>query len=414
MKTKKKTIKLRIIDWWQDDNKANFDANPFIKLLRQKYEVVYSDAPDFILCGPFGNKHFDYDCVKIFYTGENTRIDWNLYDYGIGFDYMDFGDKYLRMPLFYIYDCVNECRNLNKRDKFCSYLVRHSGAFLWEKSGGFRDRFFDKLSEYKCVDSGGGWRNNIGGTIDELYGKNTKNMFAVKRKWLENYKFNICFENSSYPGYLTEKLIDAYNAGCIPIYWGDTSLRICENPPKTQTGGGNRYNPNDLDSIDMRIPHISPYLLEYKINPKAFINAHNFPNLDALVEEVKRIDNDENAYNAMRNEPLFLDNFNPKAFYEKKVLDFFDNIFSQNPSEAFRRGDDNYMRESMRIIKKERLHSNILNELNQTTKQLNNLRNIVGKYEHLSKDALNIAEFCNHIQQSTRTIRNNLKFWRKK
>ena len=179
-------------------------------------------------------------------------------------------------------------------------------------------------------------------------------------------------------------------------------------------GGGNRYNPNDLDSIDTRIPQISLHLFEYKINPKAFINAHNFPNLDALVEEVKRIDNDENAYNAMRNEPLFLDNFNPKAFYEKRLVDFFDSIFSQNPSEAFRRGDDNYMRESMRIIKKERLHSNILNELNQTTKQLNNLRNIVGKYEHLSKDVLNIAEFCNHIQQSTRTIRNNLKFWRKK
>ena len=227
-------IKLRVVDWWNDDNKANFDANPFIKLLRQKYKVVYSDTPDFILCGPFGNKHFDYDCVKIFYTGENTRIDWNLYDYGIGFDYMDFGDKYLRMPLFYIYDCVNECRNLNKRDKFCSYLVRHSGAFLWEKSGGFRDRFFDKLSEYKRVDSGGKWRNNIGGTIDELYGKNTKNMFAVKRKWLENYKFNICFENSSYPGYLTEKLMDAYNAGCIPIYWGDTSLRVGGNSSLTR------------------------------------------------------------------------------------------------------------------------------------------------------------------------------------
>lgn len=247
----KKRIKMRVVDWWKEDNEENFNDNHFIKFLRQKYNIIYSKTPDFILCGPFGNKHFEYDCVKIFYTGENERVDWKLYDYGIGFDYMDFGEQYLRVPLFFIYDCEVKYRNLNKREKFCSYLVRHSGAFLWEKSGGFRDRFFDKLSQYKHIDSGGKWRNNIGGTIDELYGKKNENMFIVKRKWLENYKFNICFENSSYPGYLTEKLFDAYNAGCIPIYWGDTSLNsssrsagsqnLVENQIKSQTGGGESH-----------------------------------------------------------------------------------------------------------------------------------------------------------------------------
>ena len=45
----------------------------------------------------------------------------------------------------------------------------------------------------------------------------------------------------------------------------------------------------------------------------------------------------------MRNEPIFLDNFNPKDFYEKKILDFFDNIFSQSPNLAFRRGEGQRM-----------------------------------------------------------------------
>ena len=210
-------IKLRVVDWWNDDNKANFDANPFIKLLRQKYEVVYSDTPDFILCGPFGDKHFDYDCVKIFYTGENIRINWNLYDYGMGYDYMDFGECYLHLPLFYLYDYDFEGRDLGKRNRFCAYIVRHSGATKWGAKGGLRDRFFDRLSAYKRVDSGGGWRNNIGRSVEN------------KNEWLKDYKFNICFENSSYPGYLTEKLFDAYNAGCVPIYWGDTSLRVGGN-----------------------------------------------------------------------------------------------------------------------------------------------------------------------------------------
>ncbi|MGX2982397.1 glycosyltransferase family 10 domain-containing protein [Helicobacter sp. 23-1045] len=218
-------IKMKVIDWWDADTEENFYKNHIIKILRQKFDIVRSDDPDFVLCGPFGNRHFEYECVKIFYTGENVRVDWNLMDYGIGFDYMDFGDRYLHFPLFAFYQDGKKERVLGKREKFCSYLVRHSGAFLWGEFGGFRDRFFDKLSEYKRVDSGGNWRNNIGGSIDS----NGKSWMENKQKWLQSYKFNICFENSSAPGYLTEKLFDAYNAGCIPIYWGDTSLRSAES-----------------------------------------------------------------------------------------------------------------------------------------------------------------------------------------
>ncbi len=153
------------------------------------------------------------------------------------------------------------------------------------------------------------------------------------------------------------------------------------------------YNPNNPKSIDTRIPKISPYLLDYKINPKAFINAHNFPNLDALVEEVKRIDNDNKAYESMRNEPIFLDNFNPKVFYEKKILDFFDNIFSQSPNLAFRRGE-----------------GLILYGYRNSIAKINNY----DKYESLGTDALNIARFYDRIHKSTQRFRRKLKFWRTK
>ena len=88
----------------------------------------------------------------------------------------------------------------------------------------------------------------------------------------------------------------------------------------------------------MTLPNIPPHLLEYKLNPKAFINAHNFPNLESLLQEVIRIDTDEKAYQAMLQEPIFLDNFNPFSYYEKRLFDFFDSIFSQEPQKAFRRG----------------------------------------------------------------------------
>ncbi len=42
---------------------------------------------------------------------------------------------------------------------------------------------------------------------------------------LKNYKFCICFENThTTPGYITEKIFDAFAAGCVPIYWGPNNI----------------------------------------------------------------------------------------------------------------------------------------------------------------------------------------------
>jgi hypothetical protein len=41
-----------------------------------------------------------------------------------------------------------------------------------------------------------------------------------KRQAMRPYKFAIAYENAVYPGYLTEKIFDAFFAGCVPIYLG--------------------------------------------------------------------------------------------------------------------------------------------------------------------------------------------------
>ncbi|NBR61256.1 MAG: glycosyltransferase family 25 protein, partial [Actinobacteria bacterium] len=48
----------------------------------------------------------------------------------------------------------------------------------------------------------------------------------MKINYLQNHKFNICFENHSEPGYITEKLLHAKLAGCVPLYWGDVGAQI--------------------------------------------------------------------------------------------------------------------------------------------------------------------------------------------
>jgi len=47
---------------------------------------------------------------------------------------------------------------------------------------------------------------------------------TTKRDVMRQYKFCICYENASYPGWLTEKMLDAMFAGSVPIYQGDPEV----------------------------------------------------------------------------------------------------------------------------------------------------------------------------------------------
>ena len=46
----------------------------------------------------------------------------------------------------------------------------------------------------------------------------------AKLEFLSQFTFNLCFENSQAPGYLTEKPFDALIAGSVPIYEGDPGI----------------------------------------------------------------------------------------------------------------------------------------------------------------------------------------------
>lgn len=277
----KPTIKIAIADWWDRSNQKEYiHENDILKLLSPYYNFVYDEKPDFLLYSVFGSNHLSYQhpCIKIFYTGENVRTDWNLCDYGVDFDFLNFGNRHLYLPLFALPECAKDLENalikhqcdekiLEQKTKFCAFMVTNGGG------DPIRGEIFDKLSMYKKVDSGGRWRNNIGGAIGDRY----NDFRTSKYHWLKDYKFHICFENSSYPGYVTEKLIQAFRAKCVPIYWGDPTL------------------------CDEKYAHYRPIF-----NPKAFINVHNFDSLDSVVKEVERLDNDSQAFLAMLKEPMLL------------------------------------------------------------------------------------------------------------
>jgi len=75
----------------------------------------------------------------------------------------------------------------------------------------------------------------------------------------------ICPENDLFPGYVTEKLLDAYMCDVVPLYWGDL--------------GSDEY-----------------------INQKSFLNLNNFHSLEDFSSHVA--DLDELSYTKIYNQPF--------------------------------------------------------------------------------------------------------------
>ena len=60
------------------------------------------------------------------------------------------------------------------------------------------------------------WRRRLERVFSDKWPRPCEN----KTETISKYKFAVCFENTSYPGYVTEKIIDCLVAGLIPIYLG--------------------------------------------------------------------------------------------------------------------------------------------------------------------------------------------------
>lgn len=286
----KKKIKIDFIDFWPDLIKED---NYFTDILQRYYEVEISPDPDFVFCSFFDNKHLRYrDCVKILFMGENLIPDFNLYDYAMGFQFMEFGDRYLRLPLYALYtqrlDSFNKKHSFDDeyylgKKGFCNCVITNPFA------GEERDRMCDILNRYKTVDCGGRYRNNIGGAV--------KDKIAFEK----GYRFTLAFENSSSPGYATEKILEAFAGDTIPIYWGDPTIAS-------------------------------------QFDPGSFVNCHAYPDLEAAAERVREINEDDALFLKMIRTPAVSEGFLAYDYLRPDYADsFLRAIFDQEPDRAKRR-----------------------------------------------------------------------------
>lgn len=94
----------------------------------------------------------------------------------------------------------------------------------------------------------------------------------------KSYRFVIACENKSEPGYLTEKLINAFIGGAIPIYWGDNEFAI-------------KF-----------------------FNPKSFINLNDWTSLEEATDYIIALDNDDARRDEMATANIWKDSVIPDLF----------------------------------------------------------------------------------------------------
>jgi GR25 family glycosyltransferase involved in LPS biosynthesis len=294
-------IKIAFCDWWEIEYCGGiFDQNNnlFTKLLENVIVVEPSENPDVLFYSIFGNNHSNYNAKrKVFYSGEPfpARPDAN---YNITFDENSLNN--LRIPLWVMYinnyllnNRLNSGIEVPVKNKFCSFISNG------EVKTTNRRTIVSLLSEYKRVDCGGMYLNNV-----PIVPRGID--CSGKINFNNDYKFSIAFENEDYPGYVTEKIIDIYKSNCIPIYWGTKEVT--------------RY-----------------------FNSSTFINANDFSSFEELVKFIIKVDNDQELYSSFFKEtifsPFWFYTFNdPNKTFFKNIKDLvtgkneklLDNYFSYN------------------------------------------------------------------------------------
>lgn len=282
----KRRIRINFCDFWRYLDKHD---NFFYNLLSERFDLTVCDRPDFLIYSNNGHVHRHFNCAKIYYSHEPIPPNFKECDYAFTSLYIDH-PRHLRLPYYAV--LYNDARDLVRgpdfpqprqilaeKTKFCSYVVSNNSP----RKNRNRIEILQKLSKYKRVESGGRFMNNVGGPVSGGW--------PGKINFMRECKFHIAFENARLPGYTTEKLPQAMMAHTLPIYWGNP--RVAED-----------------------------------FNPRSFVDAADFHDLDALVERIIELDRDDARYLQFFSEPYLQDN-KPTGWFDRgRLLDRFEQIFN--------------------------------------------------------------------------------------
>ncbi len=256
--------------------RERFDVR-VVEALEEAEVVVYSVFPD-------ERPVPRHPHTSVFYTPECVPPDLDLFDFALSFHPLEH-PRHLRLPNYVL---------RLRRNGLSPAALRRDGAvpagagsrrfcnFVHSNPVPFRERFCERLSGYRRVDAPGVSCNNmppIGTGV------------ADKLAFVSQYKFTLAFENESAVGYTTEKIVEPFLAGSVPIYWG---------------------NPEVARDFD----------------PRSFINAHDFASEDELLEHIVRVDGDDDLYRSYLAASPYAGNVVPEVLRDETLDSFVERILS--------------------------------------------------------------------------------------
>jgi len=212
-------LKIWFADFWPEWKDEDFIS----PILKKHFELVLDkNNPDVVFHSIFGKREApNYKCKKILYLGENHRPEQFGSDYSISFD--PHSEKNYRLPLWQVYILLKpelKERLYNRKNwredefqRWCSFTVSNPSNFM-------RNSAYQQLNQYKYVDSYGRFMTTNGALQEASkgrYWRDAKDEYFLKFP----HKFMMAYENTPYRYYCTEKLMDAFLVGSMPIYWGD-------------------------------------------------------------------------------------------------------------------------------------------------------------------------------------------------
>ena len=227
-------ITVAYVNFW-DKNHNDFYLTKFIEINIGNVKIVnYNNNPDILISSINGDINIVKQCkakCKLFYYGENLnryspyndeKLLLNTFDLIVGFKYTNLEKKQIRFPLwllyynFYNYTSENnlidyietkckENKQKNNKTVFASLVSHHDRE-------GQRTKIYNEIVNNKygivmCPSNFKKNTNSIGNTTED------------KVNYISKSIYNICPENSTFEGYFTEKIIQAFEGGTIPFYW---------------------------------------------------------------------------------------------------------------------------------------------------------------------------------------------------
>ena len=269
------TISLSFTDFWQGhDPLNNILTNAVRYVFNCDIHITTPERADICFVTIYGNSYkkvlSKYAKKSILWLGENVRPNTLFDGFSISFDFHSYSNKNFRLPLW-----------LSEIDWFGTGLgVIHINDVHSRLVKPSTDLFSRSQKEF-CItvfNNPEGTRLDLFKILNSIqpvtgYGRPFGNWFPTYENYrdklskLGNYIFNLCPENSLYPGYYTEKCFHAKVAGCIPIYFADTYVK-------------------------------------YDFNPHSFVNAYDFISNDQFREYILCLLESDSQMSSLYSQPL--------------------------------------------------------------------------------------------------------------